>query len=58
MKRSVIAALLCSLLLGYAVSWVWSAASDSSKPAPSTYVGNEVCQACHATQFEKFSQRR
>ncbi|HEX2929916.1 MAG TPA: hypothetical protein VHV54_09400, partial [Candidatus Binatia bacterium] len=55
-KRSVIGALLSSLLLGYATSWVWSAASDTPKPAPPTYVGNEVCQACHAPQFEKFSQ--
>src|SRR5262245_40430064 len=23
---------------------------------PATYVGNEVCKACHATQFEKFSK--
>ena len=56
MKRPLIAALLCSLLFGYAASWVWSAAGDAPKPAaPATYVGNEVCQACHAPQFEKFS---
>jgi hypothetical protein len=54
-KRAVIGVLLCSLLLGFAASSVWSAAPDAAKPAPATYVGNEVCQACHAPQFEKFS---
>jgi DmsE family decaheme c-type cytochrome len=61
MKRFVIAALLCWLSLGYAGSSAWPAASDAAKseaakPAPATYVGNEVCKACHASQFEKFSQ--
>ena len=35
---------------------VWSAESEAPKQAPATYVGNEVCKACHAPAFEKFSQ--
>lgn len=34
----------------------WSAEKETAKPAAATYVGNEVCQACHAPHFEKFSQ--
>jgi len=68
MKGSLSAAILCGLLLGYA-QWVWSADAEPAKPttpattaaepakqiAPATYLGNEVCKACHANQFEKFS---
>src|SRR5262245_10871717 len=54
MKRSLIAVIWLSLSLGYAQS-AWSAAAEAPK-GPATYVGNEVCQACHAPQFEKFSQ--
>ena len=35
---------------------VWSAEKEAPKPAPATYVGTEVCKACHAPAFEKFSQ--
>src|SRR5687767_12929917 len=28
---------------------------SAKEAAPPTYVGNEVCQACHAPSFEKFS---
>jgi DmsE family decaheme c-type cytochrome len=55
MKRSLAAAVLCSLLLGCA-QWVWSAAAEPAKQTPATYIGNEVCKACHANQTEKFSQ--
>src|SRR6266540_4063623 len=34
----------------------FAAEKEMPKPGPANYVGNEVCQACHATQFEKFSQ--
>ena len=53
MRRSVIAA-ICILLIGS--SPLAAPAPDAPKPAPATYVGTEVCQACHATQFEKFSK--
>ena len=33
-----------------------SAEKEAPKPGPATYVGNEVCKACHAPAFEKFSQ--
>ena len=67
MKLSLTAAILCTLLLGYAHA-AWSADAEPAKqttPAtaeaakqatPATYVGNEVCQACHVQQTEKFSQ--
>lgn len=35
---------------------VWSAEKEAAKLGPATYVGNEVCKACHAPAFEKFSQ--
>ena len=55
MRRFLVAGWFCAFLLGY---WqtVWSAEKDAAKPGPATYVGNEVCKACHAPQFEKFSQ--
>ncbi len=56
MKRC---AALCSfgiLLLLVFLRIIWSAETEAPKPAPATYVGNEVCQACHAPAFEKFSQ--
>jgi len=60
MKRPVIVALLSSLLSG-ASAWAAAPARDAAqpeaaKPAAATYVGNEVCKACHVSQFEKFSQ--
>ncbi|MGH7816685.1 MAG: hypothetical protein ACREOR_04800, partial [Candidatus Binatia bacterium] len=54
MKRSLVVGIICSLWLGYAQS-VWSAAAEPAKQTPATYIGNEVCKACHAPQFEKFS---
>ena len=33
-----------------------SADKEAPKPAPAAYTGSEVCQACHASSFEKFSQ--
>jgi len=30
--------------------------AKASPAGPATYMGNEVCKACHATQFDKFSQ--
>jgi hypothetical protein len=30
--------------------------AEAPKSGPATYVGNEVCKACHAPAFEKFSQ--
>jgi len=57
MKQSLstVIIILCSLLLGYA-QWAWPAAAEPAKQTTATYVGNEVCKACHANQFEKFSQ--
>jgi DmsE family decaheme c-type cytochrome len=55
MKRFTVLGLFCGFLLGYA-EMVWSAESEPPKQEPATYVGNEVCKACHTSQFEKFSQ--
>src|SRR5512146_716181 len=55
MKRFMVLGLFCGFLLGYFQS-AWSAESEPPKQAPATYVGNEVCQACHAPAFEKLSQ--
>jgi hypothetical protein len=57
MRPFLFVSLLGVLLFGIARSTL-SAEKEPAKPVPATYVGNEVCQACHATQFEKFSQRR
>jgi DmsE family decaheme c-type cytochrome len=53
MRRFLFAAWCCAFLFGYLPA-VWSAEKETA--APATYVGNEVCKACHAPQFEKFSQ--
>ncbi len=55
MKRSVIATIFILSLVGSA-RLAWSASADAAKPAPATYMGSEVCQACHGAQVEKFSQ--
>jgi DmsE family decaheme c-type cytochrome len=63
MRRIFFVSLLGVLLLGIAQS-AFSAekeppkepAKEAVKETPATYVGNEVCQACHAEQFQKFSQ--
>ena len=56
MKHLLFLGLFCAFLIGNAAV-VFSAESGATpKPPPATYVGNEVCKACHPTQFEKFSQ--
>ena len=55
MKRLRVLGLLCVFLFSY-VPTVWPAESETAKPGPATYVGSEVCKACHPTQFEKFSK--
>jgi DmsE family decaheme c-type cytochrome len=58
MRRFLLGGLFCAVLLA-SVQVVWSAEASAPKAAPAgpaTYVGNEVCKACHAPQFEKFSQ--
>jgi DmsE family decaheme c-type cytochrome len=54
MRRFLVVALFCALVSGYART-VWSAEKEPAAPAPATYLGSEVCKACHAPQFEKFS---
>jgi hypothetical protein len=57
MIRSVFLVAAGLVLLG--LSQLASAAEKEIAKAgpatPATYVGNEVCQACHAAAFEKFS---
>ncbi len=58
MRRFLLGGFFCAVLLG-CVQAVWSAETAAPKPAPAgpaTYVGNEVCKACHAAQFDTFSQ--
>ena len=58
MRRFLFSGFFCAVLLG-CVQVVWSAETAASKPAPAspaTYLGNEVCKACHTAQFETFSQ--
>lgn len=55
MTRTLIAAVWVAMLLGYA-QLVWSAAVEPAKETSPTYVGVEVCKACHVPAFEKFSQ--
>jgi DmsE family decaheme c-type cytochrome len=52
MKQLVAAALFLTFLLGLS-GYLWSAEAPAAKP---TYIGTEVCKACHAVQFEKFSK--
>lgn len=56
MRRCAALFSFCVLLLLVSVPVLWSAETEAPKQAPATYVGNEVCKACHAPQFEKFSQ--
>ena len=53
MKQLVAAALFLTLLLVFGVT-LWSA--EGPPVVKATNVGSEVCKACHAPQFEKFSQ--
>src|ERR1041385_181915 len=63
MKRFLFMSFAGVLLFGFTQS-TWPAerepvkepAQEVDKETAPTYVGNEVCQACHATQFEKFSK--
>lgn len=66
MKRFLLTAFAGVLLLGLTHS-AWAAeketaqepaAKEPAKETPATYVGNEVCQACHAEQFKKFSETK
>src|SRR3990170_4865762 len=53
MRRLAAAALMGFFLLIFAHP-VWAAETQPAQKA--TYVGTEVCKACHAPQFEKFSK--
>ena len=53
MRHGVTAALAWTLLLFF-VQPLWPA--ETQPPQKATYIGNEVCKACHAPQFEKFSK--
>src|SRR5215469_8044507 len=55
MKHFMLLGLFGVLLFGWPQA-AQSAESEAAKPGPATYVGNEICKACHPTQFEKFSQ--
>jgi DmsE family decaheme c-type cytochrome len=55
MKQSIAAALFLVLLFGFG-DRVWSA--EAKPPQPATYVGSDVCKACHAPLEEKFSETR
>jgi len=55
MKQFLLLGVFCVLLFGWPAV-ARSAESEAPKPGPPTYVGSEVCKACHPTQFEKFSQ--
>jgi hypothetical protein len=54
MRRYLFVGFFCALLLTCARVG-WSAEKGAPKPGPATYVGTEVCKACHAPSFEKFS---
>ena len=55
MKRSVVAILFIAALTAHEYLAQSATPEAPKKPEPATYVGNEVCQACHAPAFEKFS---
>src|SRR5215467_3116725 len=55
MKNFLLLGLFGVLLFGWPQA-ARSAEPEAAKPGPATYVGNEICKACHPTQFEKFSQ--
>ncbi len=60
MRRSLLIGFVCAVLLA-PVRIVWSAEPEPAKPeaaktGTATYVGSDVCKACHAAQFDKFSQ--
>ncbi len=55
MRRNFFLMVAGLLLLGLS-QLALSAEQEAPKLGPATYVGNEVCKACHAPAFEKFSQ--
>jgi len=55
MRRSVFFLVTGLVLLGLS-QVALSAEKEVAKAGPATYAGNEVCKACHASQYEKFSQ--
>jgi DmsE family decaheme c-type cytochrome len=54
MKRLIVASLFLTFLLAVSGS-AWSGEAPAPGKEP-VFVGSEVCKACHAPQFEKFSQ--
>ena len=54
MKRFIFVSMVGGFLFGIA-QLALSAEKEPAKPVPAAYVGNEVCKACHAPAFEKFS---
>jgi len=54
MRYGTAATLAGALLLFFFIQPVWPAETQAAQKA--TYMGNEVCKACHAAQFEKFSK--
>jgi cytochrome c5 len=57
MMRVILTVVGCLLFLGFSRPAL-SAEKAPAQASPATYVGNEVCQACHAAAFEKFSGHR
>ncbi|HEY7167651.1 MAG TPA: DmsE family decaheme c-type cytochrome [Candidatus Binatia bacterium] len=55
MKQLVFLGFLFAFLT-IAIAKSFAAEPGPAKQEPAAYVGNEVCKACHPTQFEKFSQ--
>ena len=47
MKQFFAVGWFCAVLLA-SIQLVWSADAEPAKQGPATYVGNEVCQACHS----------
>jgi DmsE family decaheme c-type cytochrome len=56
MRRNVFFLMAAGLLLLGVSQMALSAENEVAKAGPATYVGNEVCKACHVSQYEKFSQ--
>ena len=55
MTGVILAALICLISVVFP-SQAHSAESAAAKQTAATYVGSEVCKACHAAEFDKFSQ--
>ncbi|MDH3444440.1 MAG: DmsE family decaheme c-type cytochrome [Deltaproteobacteria bacterium] len=54
--RMVSASIIWASFFLISLQAVWSAEEQPPKEAPATYVGSEVCKACHAPAFESFSK--